>query len=55
MLRTQAWYTLILVFVVSMVLLHTLFVRRAIAVAALPMRMFSSVSSERLLDMVEPR
>lgn len=34
---------------------HTHFVRRAIAVAALPILEFSTASRERLLEMVDPR
>ena len=36
-------------------LCHTLFTRRAIAVAALLIRLFSSVFRERLLEMVHQR
>ncbi len=38
-----------------MLLFHTLLVRRAIAIDALPILVFSSLSKERLLEMVEPR
>ncbi len=56
MLRTLAWYTFILVLVVSMLLFHTLLVRWAIAIDALPILvLFSSLSRERLLEIVEPR
>ena len=44
-----------LVLVVSMELSYTLVARRAIAVEALPILVLSSVSRERLLEMVEPR
>ncbi len=45
MLSTQAWYTFVSVL--------TLIARRIIAFAALPIRVFSSMSRERLLEMVE--
>ncbi len=54
MLRILAWYTFILVLVVSMLLFHTLLVRRAITINALPILVFSSLSRERLLEIVEP-
>ena len=40
-------------YVVSKALLHALFVRRAIVVAAFPIRVLSSASNKRLLEIVE--
>ena len=40
---------------VSMEFSQTLFIRQSIADAALPIRVCSSVSWERLLEMVEPK
>lgn len=40
---------------VSILLLHTPLVKRAIAAAAFLMRVFSSASSESLLEIMEPR
>ena len=54
-LSTQAWYTFIFVLSVSMVFSHTFFVRRAMAVAALPILTLSSASRDKLLEIVEPR
>ena len=54
-LSTQAWYTFILVLMVSMELSHTRFARRAIAVAALSICAFSSTSRERLVEMLKPK
>ena len=51
----RAWYTFILVLVVSMEFFQALFARQAIAFAALPIHVFSLASRERLLEMVEPR
>ena len=44
-----------LVFSVSILFSHTLLVSLAIVHAAFPMRLFISVSSERLLEMFDPR
>ena len=54
-LRTQAWYTAILVLVVSLVFSHTLLDRRPMVDEALPILPFSSKSRFRLLEMMEPR
>ena len=54
-LTTQAVYTTILVFTVSLGLVHTREVRRASVVAAFPILLSISVSKERLSVMVEPR
>ena len=55
-LATQALYTTILVFTVSLGLVHTREVmRRASIVAAVPILLSISVSQERLSVMVEPR
>ena len=54
-LTTQALCTTILVFSVSLGLVHTHEVRRASVVAAFPILLSISVSKERLLVMVEPR
>ena len=51
---TQALYTAILVFTVSLGFVHTLVVRRASVVAAFPILLSISVSRERLSVMVEP-
>ena len=53
-LTTQALYTAILVLMVSLGFSHTLEVRRARVVAALPILLSISASSEILLLMVEP-
>ena len=54
-LMTQALYTAILVFSVSMGLDHTRVVRRASVAAAFPILWSSSKSKERLSVTVEPR
>ena len=51
----HAWYTFIFVFSVSMVSSHTLLARQAMRVHTLPIRVVSSASRDRLLEMVEPR
>ena len=53
-LTTQALYTTILVFTVSLGLVHTRKLRRASVVAAFPILLSISVSKERLSVMVEP-
>ena len=53
-LTTQALYTTILVFTVSLRLVHTREVKRASVVAAFPILLSISVSKERLPVMVEP-
>ena len=53
-LTTQALYTTILVFTVSLGLVHTREVRRASVVAAFPILLSILVSKERLLVMAEP-
>ena len=54
-LTTQALCNIILVFTVSLGLVHTREVRRASVVAAFPVLLSISVSKERLSVMVEPR
>jgi len=54
-LMTQALYTAILVFTVSLGLVHTRVVRCARVVAAFPILLSISKSRERLSVMVEPR
>ena len=54
-LMTQALFTAILVFSVSMGLDHTRVVRRASVLAAFPILLSSSTSKERLSLTVEPR
>ena len=51
---TQALNTAILVFTVSLGLVHTRVVRRAWVVAAFPILLSMSASRERLSVMVEP-
>ena len=54
-LTTQALFTTILVFTVSLGLVHNHEVRRAGIVSAFPVLLLISVSKERLSVMVEPR
>lgn len=51
----QALYTAILMDIVSLLFSHTLFDSLAITAAAFPIRLLSSGSSDRLLEMVDPR
>ena len=51
----HAWYTWSLVLEVSWLLDHTLLLSLAITLAAFAMRLSISLSSERLLEMIEPR
>jgi len=52
---TQALYTAIMIFAVSLGLVHTRVVRCAKVVAAFPILLLISTSRERLSVMVEPR
>ena len=54
-LTTQALYTIILVFIVNLGLVHTREMRRASVVAAFPILLFITMSKERLSVMVQPR
>ena len=54
-LMTQALYTAIMIFAVSLGLVHTRVVRCAKVVAAFPILLLISTSRERLSVMVEPR
>ena len=54
-LMTQALYTAILVFTVSLGLVHTCVVRRPAVLTAFPILLSISTSRERLSIMVEPR